>query len=157
MEAAMGQDKKLDFSDQDIYIGLDVHKKNWTTSIFTKEFEYKTFSQYPDPEILVNHLHRNFPGANYHAFYEAGYCGFWIHDELKARGINCIVTNLGDVPTKDKERKRKNNRVDAIKLARSLRSNELDVDNIPSREALEDRSLLRTRRNALLHSRKIKT
>ena len=149
MEAAMGQNKKLDFSDQDIYIGLDVHRKNWTTSIFTKEFEHKTFSQDPDPDILVNHLHRNFPSANYHAAYEAGYCGFWIHDELKARGINCIVTNPADVPTKDKERKRKNNRVDAIKLARSLRSNELDAIYIPSREALEDRSLLRSRRNAV--------
>ena len=139
---------KLNFSEQDIYIGLDVHKKNWTTSIFTKDFEHKTFSQNPDPDILVNYLHRVFPSANYHAVYEAGYCGFWIHDELSARGINCIVINPADVPTKDKELKRKNNRVDARKLARSLRSGDLDPIYVPNRDAVEDRSLVRSRRNA---------
>lgn len=145
----MEHNTKLDFSDQDIYIGLDNHKKNWTVSIFTKDFEHKTFSQNPEPDILVNYLHRNFPRANYHSVYEAGYCGFWIHEALKAHGINNIVSNPADVPTKDKERKRKNNRVDSRKLARSLRSGDLEGIYVPKRKALEDRSLMRARRNAV--------
>ncbi len=144
----MEQNNKLDFSGQDIFIGLDIHKKNWTVSIFTKDFEHKTFSQNPEVNILVNYLRRNFPGANYHSTYEAGYCGFWIHEALKADGINNIVINPADVPTKDKERKRKNNRVDCRKLARSLRSGDLEAIYVPKRQALEDRSLLRARRNA---------
>ena len=144
----MEKSTKLDFTGQDIYVGLDVHKKNWKTSIFTSEFEHKTFTQDPEPEILVNYLHRTFPGATYHAVYEAGYCGFWICNELCARGIDCIVVNPADVPTKDKERKRKNNRVDARKLARSLRSGDLEAIYVPTIEALEDRSLLRSRRTA---------
>jgi transposase len=149
MEAVMDLQKLFDFSGQDIYIGLDVHKSNWKTSIFTKEFEHKTFTQDPNPDILANYLRRNFPGANYHAAYEAGYCGFWIHDALKDRGIDCIVINPADVPTKDKERKRKNNRIDARKLARSLRNGDLEPIYVPHREALEDRSLIRSRRNAI--------
>jgi len=145
----MEQSARLNFSGEDIYIGLDIHKKNWKTSIFTKDFEHKTFSQDPEPDILVNYLHRNFPGANYHAAYEAGYCGFWIHESLKAQGIKCIVVNPADIPTKDKEKKRKNNRVDARKLARLLRSGDLEPIYVPSREALEDRSLIRVRRNAV--------
>lgn len=144
----MEQYTKLDFTDQDIYIGLDIHKKNWTVSIFTEEFEHKTFSQIPDPNMLSRYLNRNFPNANYHSVYEAGYCGFWIHDALIDLGINNIVINPADVPTKDKERKRKNNRVDSRKLARSLRGKDLEAIHVHNRETLEDRFLVRTRRDA---------
>jgi transposase len=139
---------QLDFTGQAIYVGLDIHKKNWTVSIFTEHHEHKTYSQNPDPEILANYLHRNFPGATYYSTYEAGYCGFWIHRKLVAAGIENIVINPADVPTKDKERKRKNNRVDSRKLARGLRSGDLDPIHIPTREMLEDRFLIRTRRDA---------
>lgn len=145
----METNKLFDFTGQDIYIGIDTHNNNWRTSIFTKDFEHKTFTQDPEPDLLANYLHRNFPGANYHAVYEAGYCGFWIHDALKARGIDCIVINPADVPTKDKERKRKNNRIDARKLARSLKNGDLEPIYVPARDALEDRSLVRSRRTAV--------
>ncbi len=138
---------KLDFSGQHIYIGLDVHKKNWSVCILTHHFEHKTFSQPPDPSVLANYLKRNFPGAIYHAVYEAGYSGFWIHDQLREKGIECIVVNPADVPTKDKERKGKRDKVDCRKLARSHRNGELEGIYVPTRLIIEDRSLLRTRRN----------
>lgn len=145
----MENSSKLNFSGQDFYIGLDTHKKNWTVSIFSKDFEHKTFSQNPNPDILAGYLQRNFPGGTYHSVYEAGYCGFWIHDALEALGINNMVINPADVPTKDKERKRKNNRIDSRKLARSLRSGDLEPIYVPKRKQLEDRALLRARRNAV--------
>jgi transposase len=148
--------KKLDFTDEDIFIGLDIHKKNWTVSIYTRDFEHKTFSQNPDPKILVNYLHRNFPGANYHSVYEAGYCGFWIHEELKALGVESIVINPADVPTKDKEKRNKNNKVDCRKLARSLRNEDLEPIYVPHREALEDRFLVRSRRNIVKQQTRFK-
>lgn len=108
----MKQSTKPDFTGQDFFIGLDVHIKNWRVSIYTDKFEHKSFTQNPDPQILINYLHQYFPGANYHSVYEAGYCGFWIHDALIQAGIDSIVVNAADVPTKDKERKRKTNRID---------------------------------------------
>lgn len=156
LEAIMNQTKKLSFSDEDIYVGLDIHKNNWTVSIYTKDFEHKTFSQNPNTKILVDYLHRNFPGANYHSVYEAGYCGFWIDEELNANGINNIVINPADVPTKDKEKRRKNNRVDCRKLARSLRSRDLDPIYVPPREALEDRLLMRGRKNIIKQQTRFK-
>jgi len=137
---------KLDFTGQHIYIGMDVHKKSWSISILTDHFEHKTFSQPPDPHVLANYLKRNFPGATYHAVYEAGYCGFWIHDRLQELGIECIIVNPADVPTKDKERAGKTDRVDCRKLARSLRNGELEGIYVPSRIKVEDRHLIRTRR-----------
>jgi transposase len=140
------QIKKLDFTGQNIYTGIDVHKKGWKVSIYSDELHHKTFSQDPSPKELYDYLCRNFPNATYHTVYEAGLCGFWIHDRFKEFGINSIVTNPADVPTNDKERRRKTDRVDCNKLARHLRSNELDAIYAPNQIALEDRLLVRKRK-----------
>jgi transposase len=136
---------QLDFTGQSIYIGLDVHKKSWKVSIYTRYGEYKNFSQPPHVAALVHYLRHHFPGAVYCAVYEAGYCGFWIHDQLVREAIDCIVVNPADVPTKNKERRRKRDRVDCRKLARGLRNHELEGIYVPSRAKVEDRSLIRTR------------
>lgn len=52
---------KLDFSGQHLYVGLDVHKKSWSVSILTLQFEHKTFTQPPEPSVLVNYLNRISP------------------------------------------------------------------------------------------------
>lgn len=138
---------KLDFTGQKIYVGMDVHKKSWSISIFTEQFEHKTFTQPPEVDVLVNYLRRNFPGASYNSVYEAGYSGFWIHDRLKEHEVNCLVVHPADVPTKDKERAGKTDRVDCRKLARSLRSGEIEGIYVPPRHHIEDRSLVRTRQS----------
>ncbi|HWR72850.1 MAG TPA: IS110 family transposase, partial [Nitrospirota bacterium] len=63
----MKQATKLDFTGQQIYVGMDVHKKSWSISIYTDQFEHKTFSQPPKTEMLMSYLKRNFPGAAYKA------------------------------------------------------------------------------------------
>src|SRR5664279_5735110 len=141
----MNNISRLDFTGQQIYVGMDVHKKSWSISIFTDQFEHKTFSQPPEVGVLVNYLKRNFPCAAYKSVYEAGFSGFWIHDRLQEQGVQCLVVNPADVPTKDKERAGKTDRVDCRKLARSLRSKELEGIYVPSRPKVEDRSVLRTR------------
>jgi len=141
----MNNVSRLDFTGQQIYVGMDVHKKSWSISIFTDQFEHKTFSQPPEVGVLVNYLKHNFPGAAYKSVYEAGFSGFWIHDSLREQGVECIVVNPADVPTKDKERATKTDRVDCRKLARSLRNDEIEGIYVPPRPKAEDRSLLRTR------------
>jgi transposase len=56
-----------------------------------------------------------------------------------------MVIHPPDVPTKDKERRRKSNKVDCRKLARGLCNGELEPIYIPSATARADRSLVRTR------------
>lgn len=143
----MVKNNKLDFTGQPIYVGMDAHNKSWEVSIHSAVCEHKTFTQPPDVDVLVNYLKRNFPGASYHLVYEAGYSGFWIHDQLMERGVACMVVNPADVPTKDKERRTKRDRVDCRKLARSLRAGELEGIYVPCRTKLEDRSLVRTRQS----------
>lgn len=139
------QVKELDFSGQNIYVGLDTHKKQITATVLGDDLAYKTFSQPADAGILAKYLRRNFPGANYFAAYEAGFSGFWLQEALQDHGIKCIVVNPADVPTKDKERKQKYDRNDSRKIAYSLRSRELEAIYIPSKHCQQDRSLLRAR------------
>src|ERR1035437_5110374 len=98
---------KIDFTGQNIYVGFDAHKKSWRVTVMAEDTIYKTFTQPPNPEILHNYLSRNFPGASYHSAYEAGFCGYWIHDKLLSFGIKSIVVNPADIPTTDKERVQK--------------------------------------------------
>ena len=114
-------------------------------SILVGEYYHKKFTQPPQADVLLNYLRRNFPGAEYHCVYEAGYCGFWIYEALTQGGIQCLVVNPADVPTSHKEKIHKTDPVDARKLAERLRSGELHSIYIPERTALLDRSLVRMR------------
>ena len=141
----MKQTVQPDFTGQNIYVGMDVHKKSWTVSIFSEHHEHKTFTQPPNAQSLVGYLKRTFPGATYHAVYEAGFCGYWIHDSLHQQGVDSMVVNPADVPTTDKQRRGKNDKIDSRKLGKNLRSHDLQPIYIPGSMQREDRSLLRTR------------
>ena len=92
-----------------------------------KSVVYKQFCQPPKPTVLGKYLRKHFPGGHYKSVYEADFCGFWIHDELTAEGIENIIVNPADVPTTDKERQQKTDKRDAKKLARMLRGGGLDM------------------------------
>ncbi len=136
---------KLDFSGQNIYIGLDTHKNSWKVTILTDTISHKTFSQDPVPEVLYNYLTRNFPGATYYSAYEASYCGYWIHNKLTELGINSIIVNPADIPTTDKEKVQKEDKRDSRKIAKCLRNGDLKPIFVPSMKSLQDRTLMRSR------------
>ena len=133
------------FDGQSIYVGIDCHKKNWTVTILGEQYEHKTMSQNPDPDILASYLKRNFPGADYNAVYEAGFNGFYSCRRLRELGINCNVIHAADVPTRQKEKIQKMDPVDSRKLARSLRSKEFEAIHVPEPSLEADRALVRQR------------
>ncbi|MFH1852433.1 MAG: IS110 family transposase [Candidatus Neomarinimicrobiota bacterium] len=141
----MVQNKRLDFTGQSIFVGIDVHNKSWSVSIHTEQFEHKTFNQPPEPDKLVTYLKRNFPGADYHVAYEAGYNGFWVHDHLESLGIDCHVIHPADIPITDKDKRHKSDPRDSRRIAKSLKNGELNSVYIPSITAREDRALMRQR------------
>jgi transposase len=139
------QKNKLDFTNQNVYVGFDVHKKNWKVSILMDSVFHKTFSQDPKPELLYAYLKRNFPGGNYFTAYEAGFCGFWIHNALTSYGVNSMVVNPADIPTTGKEIIQKEDARDSLKIAKALRSKTLTSIYIPKVSTCDDRALVRTR------------
>ena len=52
------------FAGQNIYVGIDTHFKSWMVSIYSDEFDLKTFGQEPDVDRLENYLHKHYPNAN---------------------------------------------------------------------------------------------
>jgi len=141
----MSKVKALDFSGETIYCGIDSHKTNWKLSTRTDDFELSNFSQNPDPELLSRYFKKNYPGAKVKAVYEAGFCGFGIQRSLSALGIECMVVNAADVPSSDKERRRKDDRIDARKLSRQLAEGNLKGIYVPGIEMEHARVLVRQR------------
>ena len=123
--------KKLDYSGQNIYIGLDTHLKSWKATIRVGDTFYKTYSQDPEAIVLFNYLKKNFPGGNYYSAYEASFSGFKAHRELTKLGIKNIVVNPADIPTTDKERKQKEDARDSRKIAEQLSASNLVGIHIP--------------------------
>jgi len=141
----LNQRKGLNFEGQNIYVGIDVHLKSWSVAVLSENCILKKFSQNPDSKALHKFLTTNYPDASYYSVYEAGFSGFWTHEELIKLGINNIVVNASDVPTMMKEKLRKTDAIDCVKLARGLRSGDLTGIYTPQRDALEIRSLIRLR------------
>jgi transposase len=131
------------FEGKDFYVGIDVHKKQWTVTIRHQGLSLKTFSMDPSPEALKGHLERQYPGGRYQVAYEVGFCGFWIERRFRELGIDCIVVNAADIPTAHKEKDRKQDPVDSHKIARELEKGELRSIYIPSEEDQHLRSLCR--------------
>ncbi len=130
------QGSKLNFKGQNIYVGIDVHLKSWAVAVLSERTVLKKFSQAPSVDELYAYLNRNYPNAIYHSVYEAGFCGFGAHDRLCELGINNIVVNPMDVPMMHKEKICKTDAVDCVKLARGLRSGELNGIYVHSRTNL---------------------
>lgn len=83
------QRKGLNFEGQNVYIGIDVHKKSWQVAIQTETGYEESFRMSSNHvEELRKHLTTNFPQANYHSVYESGFSGFSTHRELTSAGIN---------------------------------------------------------------------
>lgn len=136
---------KDSFKDQSFYIGIDYHKKSWKVTILGEQYEHKTISQDPKPEILANYLNKNFPGGNYLAVYEAGFSGFKSCRKLKKLGVDCIVIHPADVPTSQKEKLQKTDKADSRKLAKILRSSGFEAIHVPEPKLEADRALVRQR------------
>jgi transposase len=141
----MSKVNQLRFDGQTIFCGIDVHKKGWRVNVRNDEFELEDYSQDPCEELLLNHLQNRYPGASIKVVYEAGFCGFGLQRTLERSGVNCIIVNPSDVPSSDKEKKRKNDKIDARKLSRQLSKAELEPIYIPAVIMEHARTLVRQR------------
>lgn len=122
----------LDFSGQTFTVGLDTHKANWKVSIRNSGTALKMFSMPPSPGVLADHMNRNYPNGTYQTVYEAGFSGFWIHRQLSALGFANIIVNPSDVPTTNKERADKSDKIDCRKLSRELENGSLRGIYVPT-------------------------
>jgi transposase len=138
--------------DSTLFVGLDNHKDH--NSVAYAE------SGTTDPPVFVgpigttqadlDKLARRLRGkaANLVFAYEAGPCGFRLYRQITAMGYECIVAAPSLIPRQPGDRV-KTDRKDAVKLARLLRSGDLNPIRIPSVEDEALRDLSRARDAAM--------
>lgn len=141
------QSKEINFNGVNVFCGIDIHKKTWAVSLEVEGTTHrKNFSQPADKEAFVNFLRNNYPGANYHVAYEAGYFGFSLCRYLESEGISCRVLHPADIPTTHKEKDQKRDNLDSKKITRLLVTEKEKSIWVPEVYQEQDRSLLRVRR-----------
>ncbi|RYY67277.1 MAG: hypothetical protein EOO12_01560 [Chitinophagaceae bacterium] len=119
--------KSEGFSNHELYVGIDVHKKRWQVAVLCSGVVLQNVSIEADAGLLVQHLRSRYGEAQFHCVYEAGPFGFSLCRALWAAGMECIVVNPADIPGTDQERRSKTDAVDARRLANHLAAPESAV------------------------------
>jgi transposase len=143
-EAQMRSYKERVLEGSDIYVGVDVHLKQWHVTILHEEeelFSGNIPGHWEDLEKLLSRYARD----RIYVVYEAGYSGFWLHDQLLEWGANCIVTPPSLLPVESGNRVKTDKR-DSRKLAYLLSRGMLKAIWVPSREECLNREVIRRRR-----------
>lgn len=130
---------------QCIFVGMDVHKEKWVITINQGTKQLQTFSMEADVNQLINKLAKEYGDHQIICAYEAGFCGFWICRALEAAGIKCLVVHAADIPTTNKEQRRKNDKRDSKKIAHHLSRQSLESIYIPTKEQERLRGLTRVK------------
>jgi len=145
-----------DFTNKHIFVGIDVHKKSWSVTLYYVKNYLRTFSQPPSVQALERLLRRDYPGAEYLCGYESGFCGFWIQRELQQKGIGCYVVHTADIPRTQKHKTVKNDTIDSQSIAQSLSAGLVKSIYVPDPQTEGHRSLLRHRDRLLTDIRRCK-
>ena len=81
------EDRKLDYTGQDIYCGLDMHIKRWKLTVCTNHVVMNSVNiERPFVENVRDYLNRKFPGGSYYGAYEAGLADFGLNGVCRKRG-----------------------------------------------------------------------
>lgn len=148
--------KQSDFSNLQLYVGIDVHKKQWSVSVYSASAHHRTFSQPPTPQALKSYLDHTFPGAKVICAYEACKFGYWIYRELISYGYQCLVVNPADIPTSNKENSDKTDPSDSRKIGKALRAGLLTSIHVPDQHTEGDRQIFRYRKRLMADLTRVK-
>jgi len=146
MEPASKVINTVDFSNRDLYVGIDVHKVKWQVAVYHDGLMLSNVSMNASSDGLITYLHKHYGNAPFHCVYESGPFGFTLCRSLWAAGIDCIVVNPADIPGTDKEKRRKTDVIDARKLARHHAAGLLTPIHVPSEKLQKQRSIIRFRK-----------
>lgn len=131
-----------------LFVGLDVHKETISVAhaaggtADAPHFVGQIGTRQCDLDKLVRRFQGQSPRLVF--AYEAGPCGYVLHRYLTGKGHDCRVVAPSLIPKKPGDRV-KNDRRDAVELARLLRSGDLTGVYVPSVEDEAIRDVCRAR------------
>jgi transposase len=135
-----------------IFVGLDVHKNSIEVALANagRDGDVRLYGSIGGDLDSLHKVARKLQstGASLRFVYEAGPCGYDIYRSLTKQGLDCIVVAPSKIPRKSGDRI-KNDRRDALNLARLHRSGELTPVYVPAAEDEAMRDLSRGREDAV--------
>jgi len=132
---------------EEIFVGIDLHKRNWHVTIKTADVELFCSSIAGNWDALRQVL-KHYKGNKLQVVYEAGFFGFWLYDRLVRYGADCVVTPPSLIPMEYGNRV-KTDRRDSRKLAHFLSKGMLKRVWVPSKEERFHRQVTRRRRQLI--------
>jgi transposase len=131
------------------YVGLDVHKESIVVAVAEPGREEPMYrgeitNKPKTIEKLLAKLSEAYEGGLLLFCYEAGPCGYVLYRQILVCGHDCQVVAPSRIPKAPGERI-KNDRRDALKLARLLRAGDLTAVWVPDQEQERMRDLSRAR------------
>jgi len=134
-----------------LYVGLDVHKMSMDVAIAKTGpgAEVRHYGRIGGDLHALDQVVRKLKssGAELRFAYEAGPGGYQVYRHLAAQGLACMVAAPSLIPRRPGDRV-KNDRRDALTLARLLRAGELTPVHVPDPEDEAMRDLVRGRADA---------
>ncbi|MFZ5447552.1 MAG: IS110 family transposase [Thermodesulfobacteriota bacterium] len=140
-----------------LYVGLDVHKMSMDVAIAAAGGQVRHYGKIGGDLEALDKLVRKLQagGATLRFAYEAGPCGYQVYRHLTAQGLPCLVAAPSLIPRRPGDRL-KNDRRDAVTLARLFRAGELTPVQVPDPEDEAMRDLTRAREDAKSVERRAK-
>ena len=133
-------------SEHIIWVGLDVHKDSVVAAVLRGDSTDVEVIRLTSDLMRVRKLFRRLSrDGTVRACYEASGSGYVLQRSVTRDGFSCEVIAPSLIPRKPGDR-RKTDRIDAINLAKHLRSGLLTPIEIPSEEQEAIRGLVRYRR-----------
>ncbi len=151
----LGTEIRIDPREYDLFVGMDVDKKQISNSVFDHGAFKKTVRMVNEPKTLMSYVKRNYAGKRIAFAYEAGPTGYKLHDEIKKAGYPCLVLPSSMIPRIAGSRV-KTNRMDSMKIGISLRGGELRGIRVPTETIRELRHLVSLRETYVKEDVRIK-
>src|ERR1700733_14219952 len=130
------------------FLGLDVHAETIAVAVAEPDGEVRSLGTITNRDDSIRKLIKKLgPVEQLRACYEAGPTGFVLYWQLTQLGVECAVVAPTLVPKKAGDRV-KTDRRDALKLARSHRSDDLTAVWVPDEGSEALRDLVRAREAA---------
>jgi transposase len=141
-------------SDDEVYVGVDVHKKSYHVALFLNDMPAIDFGMIAEPKQLNKKL-ESIAGSIKNIVYESGPTGYSLARHLRKNDLPAAVVATSRIP-RPAGGDDKTDRLDSMKLAEYSAKGLLRSISIPSPRQEADRQLYRMRHRQALQFAKVK-
>jgi len=133
-----------------VYVGMDVHKENYTLGSYTVEADELKYKQtmLPDYKMILKYMEqlrkRYTEEIEIVCGYEAGCLGYTLYHQLTDRGVKCVILAPSTMAITNKNRVKTDKR-DAGNIARCLAFHTYSEVHIPTAEDESVKEYIRMR------------